>query len=184
MTDDTTDQPRAPQGDALLTAARVVLTIIIAIVCLTGLGLIVGAALLPVFQERISASIMTETGKPFGPDLIVTAELLFAIIFAMGVLAYRWLRQLGRIIASVGQHDPFAPVNAERLANMGWLTVGIEALSIPAGVIAGYLTKHFDRAHIDFGLSLGGVLMALVLFILARVFREGAAMRADLEGTV
>ena len=32
--------------------------------------------------------------------------------------------------------------------------------------------------------SLSGILMVLVLFILARVFRHGAAMREDLEGTV
>ena len=33
-------------------------------------------------------------------------------------------------------------------------------------------------------LVLGGILLALVLFILARVFRKGAEMRAELEGTV
>ena len=36
----------------------------------------------------------------------------------------------------------------------------------------------------DIEFSLTGVLLALVLFILARVFRHGAAMREDLEGTV
>jgi hypothetical protein len=36
----------------------------------------------------------------------------------------------------------------------------------------------------DAGIDFGGVLTALLLFILARVFREGAAMRKDLEGTV
>jgi hypothetical protein len=39
-------------------------------------------------------------------------------------------------------------------------------------------------ADFDFGVSLGGLLLALTLFILARVFRQGAAMREDLEGTV
>jgi hypothetical protein len=67
---------------------------------------------------------------------------------------------------------------------MGWLTVIVEALSIPGGALAAYLTHLFDRAHLEIGLSLGGILMALVLFILARVFREGARMREELEGTV
>jgi hypothetical protein len=45
--------------------------------------------------------------------------------------------------------------------------------------------RHGDRGNdVDFGLSFGGVLLALVLFILARVFRKGAEMRAELEGTV
>ena len=36
----------------------------------------------------------------------------------------------------------------------------------------------------DTHMSLTGLAVGLVLFILARVFRQGAAMRADLEGTV
>ena len=36
----------------------------------------------------------------------------------------------------------------------------------------------------DFGFSGGGLLLMLVLFILARVFRRGAEMREELEGTV
>lgn len=32
--------------------------------------------------------------------------------------------------------------------------------------------------------DLGGIILAITLFILARVFRQGAAMRNDLEGTV
>jgi hypothetical protein len=34
------------------------------------------------------------------------------------------------------------------------------------------------------GISFGGFLLALVLFILARVFRKGTEMREELEGTV
>ena len=37
---------------------------------------------------------------------------------------------------------------------------------------------------IDAGLDIEGILLALILFILARVFRHGARMRDDLEGTV
>ena len=34
------------------------------------------------------------------------------------------------------------------------------------------------------GFSLTGILMVLILFILARVFKRGAEMREELEGTV
>jgi Fe-S cluster assembly ATPase SufC len=34
------------------------------------------------------------------------------------------------------------------------------------------------------GLDMTGILLVIILFILARVFRHGAAMREDLEGTV
>ena len=33
-------------------------------------------------------------------------------------------------------------------------------------------------------ISLSGIMLILTLFILARVFRQGAMMRAELEGTV
>jgi hypothetical protein len=38
--------------------------------------------------------------------------------------------------------------------------------------------------HFKADVPLAGLFLALVLFILARVFREGTRMRDDLEGTV
>ena len=38
--------------------------------------------------------------------------------------------------------------------------------------------------HFKAEMPLSGLFLALVLFILARVFREGTRMREDLEGTV
>ena len=57
------------------------------------------------------------------------------------------------------------------------------------GVTVAKLTASFGQTIYMVGLSLFfgailGILLALVLFILARVFREGAAMRSELEGTV
>ena len=50
--------------------------------------------------------------------------------------------------------------------------------------IHSYLASQFKDATSDFGITLDGILLAVILFILARVFRQGAAMREDLEGTV
>jgi hypothetical protein len=179
-----TSETPLSRRDWLLTSARVLVTIFMVAVCVAGFGLLAAAIAAPVFQDKILTEIASETGKQYGGEIIVAAELIFAIIAAMGVCAFQWLRQLRRIIDSVGQGEAFAPENAERLANMGWLTVGVEALSVPAGVVAAYVAKHTHSSHIDLGFSLNGILLALVLFILARVFREGARMREELEGTV
>jgi hypothetical protein len=40
------------------------------------------------------------------------------------------------------------------------------------------------KVGIQVDLPLAGLFLALVLFILARVFREGTRMREDLEGTI
>jgi hypothetical protein len=69
---------------------------------------------------------------------------------------------------------------------MGWLAVSIEALKIPTSAIAIFIATQVKEHTftIDLDFSFTGLLIALVLFILARVFRHGAEMRADLEGTV
>ena len=113
-------------------------------------------------------------------ELVVAA----CLVVVVGSLAFVWLRQLRRIIDSVALGDPFVPENAERLQAMGWLTVGIELTAIPVGGIGTWITSVVDDATSDFTISPGGVLLAIVLFILARVFREGTRMRGELEGTV
>jgi len=65
-----------------------------------------------------------------------------------------------------------------------WLTIAIELLSIPVGGIGEWMAHTIKGATSDFGIDPSGILLALILFILARVFREGARMREDLEGTV
>ena len=90
------------------------------------------------------------------------------------------------MVESVGEGDPFISENADRLTRMGWIAIFIEVLKIPTGAIALFIATQVkeDTFTIDLEFSFTGVLVALVLFILARVFRHGAAMREDLEGTV
>jgi hypothetical protein len=38
--------------------------------------------------------------------------------------------------------------------------------------------------HNSDGISIGAILLTLVIFVLARVFRTGSELQADLEGTV
>ena len=54
----------------------------------------------------------------------------------------------------------------------------------PAGALSGWISYTGKMRYVDVGVSLGGVLLALILFVLARVFSQGAAMRDELEGTV
>ena len=104
-------------------------------------------------------------------------------------LMFGFFDRLRRIIGTVGQGDPFQPENATRLSQMGWLIVGAQLMVIPAGIFAAMIAPFADKMDnvhftIDGGFDAEGILLAIVLFILARVFRHGAAMRDDLEGTV
>lgn len=132
-------------------------------------------------MARASGDVEGLTSQTF---LVIGA---FMVLVAIGaVLGFLFLRHLLRIIDSVGQGDPFVPANATRLAAMAWLTLAIEGLSFPIGALAIWIARSFPEGHTDLhiGISTSGLLLAVILFILARVFRKGAEMRADLEGMV
>jgi hypothetical protein len=108
---------------------------------------------------------------------------------AIVLMLFVFFGTLRKIIATVGEGDPFAPENADRLSLMGWLMLGVQLALIPAtalGIALARFASQFEDAHftVDGGLDIEGILLVIILFILARVFRHGAAMREDLEGTV
>lgn len=173
-----------PRRDWLLTSARVLVNVIMVFAAILGCVLALAAVSLPFAQEAVLIRVARHAVTAPGPGLIAGISVLLAFFSAFLAAAWLWLRELRAIIDSVGAGDPFNPGNADRLARMGWLTVAVQIASIPGGALAGWIAYTFRKGGLDVGLSLGGILMALVLFILARVFREGARMRADLEGTV
>ncbi len=182
-TDETSAAPQ-PRRDALLTSARLLVTVIMAIVVVIGVALTFAAITTPLFHDAVMVKIAPHAIEPLGGGTIAAISVFLLIMVAFMALSFVWLRELRRIIDSVGQGDAFNPINALRLARMGWIVVAIELAAVPGGALAAWLGHLFHRERIEVGLSLGGILMALVLFILARVFREGAKMREELEGTV
>lgn len=174
----------ASPRDPLLTAARILTGIAMGLAIFMCVLMLVLLPVMIVGQEEILKQLSAEAGKTIDWQTTAAIQSILVLIAIMAGMAYQWLRDLRRVIDSVGLGDPFVPENADRLAHMGWLTVGIELLSIPVGGIGQWLAATIKDATSEFGLSIGGILLALVLFILARVFREGARMRAELEGTV
>lgn len=57
-------------------------------------------------------------------------------------------------------------------------------LSLVIGGIAKAVSTASHPVGIDAGFSIAGWLAVLLTFVLARVFAEGAHMRAEVEGTV
>jgi len=118
--------------------------------------------------------------------VMAAAALAMALGLAALGLATRFVVRLRQIIDTVGQGDPFVAENAVRLTHMAWLTLVGQCLMILAGICGGWINAHSDGDNFDLemGVSLSGFLLSIILFILARVFREGTRMRAELEGTV
>ena len=180
-----------PRNDLLLLAGKILTVIMQAAV---GIGGITIAIVLPLFAfmrgdtlEGFSdGSGVSVADLPFAPTVALLALLLLVLA---GMFVF--FGKLRAIIATVGSGDPFAPDNAERLSVMAWLFLGVQGLLWPVSLCAN-IVAHAARDVEGFdlevnggdGISLTGLLLVIILFILARVFRHGAAMREDLEGTV
>ena len=83
--------------------------------------------------------------------------------------------------AAVGQ--AFTEQNAHRLTTVGWTLLAVNILDLLFGQISIWASE-VSGEYFGWTVSLTGWFAVLLLFLLARVFREGAAMREDLEGTV
>ncbi len=176
-------------NDLLLIGGKIITVFMQIAMAIGAVALVIAVPLLVVFSGDIAAEVASEFG-PDGPALPVIA-LIGIMLIGLAIVAamFVFFGKLRQIIDTVGEGDPFAPANADRLALMGWLMLGVQLLLIPAAALGVYLASFADEIEdvhltVDGGFDLTGILMVIVLFILARVFKHGAAMREDLEGTV
>jgi hypothetical protein len=157
---------------------------------LLGLSIIVGAGAVALIvfmlaqQDKMSARLAS---SHIDSSAIWWLVCMLALIAGVAALVFVFVRRLRAIVQSVSRGDPFVPVNADRLRQMAWLTLAIQLLAIPMT----RLVVWFDAApqtanvyHNRNGISFGGLMLAVILFILARVFRQGTRLREEVEGTV
>ena len=176
------------KNDPLLAGAQGLLWFFIGVLAFALVMIGIGLPASAIFQDRIVAEAAAK-GIAAGPELVGAVLLILAAVFAMLALALYFLVLLLRIVRSVKDGDPFIAENAQRLSRMGWVALVSQIVMIPIGAMALWiaeLTKEIEGVHVDseMGISGEGILLVLVLFILARVFRRGTEMRDELEGTV
>ncbi len=175
--------------DPLLLAGKILTLIMQGILAIAVIGLLVAAVALPFLQGEVQAELVSKYGPDVGAFPLWNVLGLIIVAGAIAVLIYFFFDRLRQMIATVGQGDPFQPRNADRLTAMAWLMLAAQVLFIPIAALAVQLHKWASQFaegdfRMDGGFDLSGILMVIVLFILARVFRKGAEMREDLEGTV
>lgn len=174
-----------PSKDPLLTAGKIMTMLLMG---LTGIVTVFLIGLIPflLFNSADFAKIVNEAGNANVTTAMVVAIVLLLSASAITAMAFHFFQLLRRLIDTVGELDPFTQENAERLSRMGWIAILFQLATFPISAMAVYLDNAVpsENLNADFDFSLTGVLLAVVLFILARVFRHGATMREDLEGTV
>lgn len=170
--------------DPLLGIAKALLTFTMAvfIFALVAVGL---ATVALIAMKGIAVAKLVENGAPAEAYWAILAML--PLLAGMLMLSYRFAQNLRAIVITVEQGDPFIPDNATRLRSMAWLALAIQLVAIPIDAVGNWLenvTEKVGDVQVTADVSTNGLLLALVLFILARVFKTGAQMREDLEGTV
>lgn len=157
-------------------------------------GSAANAASAVLFLAAIAASvpgapaIEAQVSAKYGAGLDAAAVLAaMRWLLALGLVAVvavdRIFASLRGILSSLRDGDPFRLRNADRLRTIGRGLLVLQVLDFGLGGFA----LLFTRLGVDFvswSPSFTGWFGVLVAFVLARVFRLGAAMRDDLEGTV
>lgn len=111
--------------------------------------------------------------------LLITVWMTFLGRFL--ILCGTWwaLRRLRRIFRSVNEGNAFEPANVGRLHGIG---LGLIGIAVGTGLLAYYAPG--STLSGGGGINLGSILGILIVFMLAEVFRQGAAMRDDQQMTV
>ena len=167
--------------DPLLALARLALVAAMAATALLTLAFAIATPAVLIMNENIM-DMLTQHGAP--PESIWAVISVIALSGVMAALGFFFFRNFYRIVASVESGDPFVPINALRLQGAGWIAVAVHVLGVPLSMTSRWLDQVFGRAHDGFEFSYFGLLLALVLFVLARVFREGTRLAEEVEGTV
>ena len=173
-----TNQPYS----AALPIARVVLRWLVVLNWLFGAAILVLLVAMPTEQWIMSSLDLKPSPEA---DRIIAGMHAVAVIGLITVpLNHIVLTRLLAMVESVRAGDPFVAANASRLQAIAWVMLALQLLSIVVGAIAKAVSTPEHQLHFDAGFSISGWLAVLLMFVLARVFAEGAVMREDLERTV
>jgi hypothetical protein len=150
------------------------------------LGILAALCALPVVYFDRSWLQRSANIDPAGvhEPLFLYFSLGLAAIVALLAIGLVFLRHLDRFVRAVHDGHPFAHGHALRLRRMAWLMLGMESLSILIGLYANWMGPGFAWMEVGGGLSITGLIAVLMLFVMARVFAAGSAMREDLDGVV
>ena len=168
-----------PYPDALSVSRK-------ALRALITLNWLVGAAILAllVWTFLAEAFVARALGAGRDPRLIVAMRAIMVIGVAAAPVWNVVFSRLLSIVETVRAGDPFITRNASRLQTIAWAVLALEVSRIVVITIANAVSSPALPIHVGGKLSVTPWLAVLLLFVLARVFEQGARMRDELEGTV
>lgn len=171
-----------PYPDALALSSRVLRV-------LTKLNLLMGALIMALLIASLiaEAPVMAALGVPpafFNSMLFIGMRLIMVIGICSVPVVHFVLTRLLMIIDTVSTGNPFVATNAARLKAIAWALLSLELMHSAVSAVAAGVSSAAVPLNISWGFSLTRWLAVLLLFVLARVFEQGAGMREELEATV
>lgn len=158
------------------------------LLALTRLNLLAGALILVLLIASLVAEgpVMRAlgAGAPNGNSTLFWGMRLIAVIGLAVPVVHFILTRLLTIVETVSIGDPFLVANAARLQWIAWAVLALELMHFAVGAIAAGVSTAAAPLNIAWGFSLTRWIVVLLLFVLARVFEQGARMREEIEGTV
>lgn len=153
------------------------------------LNLLMGALIVALLIASMVAEgpVMRALGvRPaeFNPRLFFAMRVIMVIGICTVPVVHFVSQRLLMIVATVSTGNPFMVVNAERLRAIAWALLGLDLMHLVVGAVGSSVSTAAGPLHLSWGFSLTRCVALLLLFVLARVFEEGARMREELEGTV
>lgn len=120
-----------------------------------------------------------------GADEVVFTWLKWtcAMVIPIAYAVHLILTRLAAMIRDTQRGEGFSETNARRLLVIAWALLAINVADLAFGQLSIWASK-VSGEYFGWSLSLTGWFAVPLLFVLARLLREGAQMRDDLEGTV
>ncbi|AQR60960.1 hypothetical protein BZG35_04280 [Brevundimonas sp. LM2] len=142
-------------------------------------GALIVALIDPDFGAGLLEGLSGVTVNAGDAGLSHQVSLIAAVV---GTLSTWWvINRLRRIFLAVNQGDAFEPANVNRLRGAGLGLIGVQ---ISTAILTFSAPLAEGAAERDYDINLGAWLGILIVFMLAEVFRQGAAMRDDAQMTV
>lgn len=145
--------------------------------------LLAAASLTEPVQTALTSSLGRKLGDGSTAALIDYIRYMGLLTIPVAWAAHCIFVAVRAIIASASACNPFDPANAARLRAIGWSPTAIQVIDLAYGIINVRMSE-LTGEYFGWSPALTGWLAGLLMFVLARIFQQGAAMREELEGTV
>jgi hypothetical protein len=166
-----------------LAASRAVLRTLIVLNLVAGAAFVAGLLLSFIAEAWLLEVLAKAEGADKAQMFLHAFRAVFGIAVVAVPLGHLVLTRLLAIVETVREGDPFVGENARRLTVIAWGLLGLQLLDLLFGAVS--ISVESEGGPLSgWTLNLTGWIAILLLFVLARVFEQGARMREDIEGTV